>query len=133
MQRPVVTMTHYARVNSDNVVIYVTPIPDEMVVYENGIKNEEMALNHLYSTIPDSVEDRWIETSIDGLFRKRYAGIGYIWNESLDAFIPPKPYNSWILNEELCDWEPPIPKPVSVPEGPIYMWDEDSGIWKASY
>lgn len=60
-------------------------------------------------------------------FRKNYAGIGYQYNETLDAFIPPKPFPSWILNEDTCLWEAPIPQPSDV--GPTY-WDEDTKQWK---
>jgi len=126
-------MAHYARVNSKNIVTYITPISNEIITDENGIEHEELALSHLYSTIPDSVGDRWIQTSYNNNFRKRYAGIGYIWDENLDAFIPPKPFDSWILNPETADWDPPIPMPKE-PEGDLfYVWDEEIGNWKLVY
>lgn len=127
-------MAHYARVNSENIVTYVTPIPDEMITDKNGVEHEELAFEHLYSTIPNSVGDRWIQTSYNNNFRKRYAGLGYIWNEELDAFIPPKPFNSWILNTETADWEAPISMPEIVDGGPIgYEWDEQLGNWRPLY
>jgi hypothetical protein len=126
-------MAHYARVNSENIVTYVTPIPNEMITDENGVEHEEWALDHLYSTIPDSVGDRWIQTSYNNNFRVRYAGLGYTWNEELNAFIPPQPYASWILNEETVDWEAPIPMPEVVEGGPLYTWDEELGNWKPVY
>jgi hypothetical protein len=58
--------------------------------------------------------------------RKNYAGIGYTYDEQRDAFIPPKPYESWILNEDTCLWEPPTPYPT---DGGMYEWDESSGEW----
>ena len=58
--------------------------------------------------------------------RKNYAGIGYSYNETLDAFIPPKPYESWILNEQTCLWEPPIDYPN---DGKDYLWDEPTSSW----
>jgi hypothetical protein len=59
-------------------------------------------------------------------FRKNYAGIGYTFDEELDAFVPPKPYESWILNEDTCLWEPPTPYPT---DGGMYQWDEANGEW----
>jgi hypothetical protein len=69
----------------------------------------------------------WIETSYMGSFRKRFAGIGYTYNLELDAFIPPKPFDSWILNEETCDWEAPIPRPLK--DAP-FMWNEETVSWE---
>lgn len=126
-------MAHYARINSENIVTYVTPIPNEMITDENGVEHEHRALAHLYSTIPDSVNDRWIQTSYNNNFRVRYAGLGYTWNEELNAFIPPKPFDSWILNEDTADWEAPVPMPETVEDGPRYMWDEELGNWKPVY
>jgi hypothetical protein len=98
-----------------------------MITDENGIEHEHRALSHLYKTIPDSMNDRWVQTSYNNNFRVRYAGIGYSYNESLDAFISPKPHNSWILNETTADWEAPVPKPD---DGNLYEWDENLGNWK---
>jgi hypothetical protein len=58
--------------------------------------------------------------------RKNYAGIGYTYDEQRDAFIPPKPYESWVLNEDSCLWEPPTPYPT---DGGMYAWDEANGEW----
>jgi hypothetical protein len=59
-------------------------------------------------------------------FRKNYAAFNYIYDDERDAFIPPKPYPSWTLNEDTCWWEPPVPKPE---ERPDYMWNEDTQEW----
>jgi hypothetical protein len=67
----------------------------------------------------------WIQTSYNGNFRKNYAGVGYTYDPQRDAFIPPKPYSSWILIEDTCLWEPPVP----MPEEGQYMWDEDTINW----
>lgn len=126
-------MAHYARINSDNIVTYVTPIPDEMITDANGVEHEKLALGHLYETIPDSVGDRWIQTSFNNNFRKRFAGLGYSYNEELDAFIRPKPFDSWILNPETLDWEAPIPMPEEIEGEPISVWDEEIGNWRPAY
>lgn len=68
----------------------------------------------------------WKQTSYNGTFRKHYAGIGYTYDDVLDAFIPPKPYPSWLLNTETCEWEAPIPYPN---DGKLYYWDEATQQW----
>ena len=126
-------MAHYARVNSENIVTYVTPIPNEMITDINGNEHEEWAYKHLYETISDSLEDKWVKTSYNNNFRVRYAGIGYTYNETLDAFIPPKPYESWVLNDSTLDWESPVTKPTLTEEQieahSFYRWDEENGEW----
>jgi len=67
----------------------------------------------------------WIQTSYNNNIRKNFAGIGYTYDFNLDAFVAPKPYNSWVLNNETCKWESPIEKP----EGD-YIWNEDNLSWE---
>ena len=71
-------------------------------------------------------ETREPSTDQSKAFRKNYAGIGYSYDETRDAFIPPKPYPSWILNEEKCFWEPPVAYPT---DGQNYTWNEESQAW----
>jgi hypothetical protein len=61
-------------------------------------------------------------------FRKNYAGIGYSYDAARDAFIPPKPFDSWLLNEDSCLWEAPVPHPT---DGGFYNWDEENQEWVA--
>lgn len=68
----------------------------------------------------------WIETSMDGSIRKNYAGINYSYDPALDAFIPPKPYDSWVLDNETCQWQAPNPMPT---DGKMYVWEEASLTW----
>ena len=68
----------------------------------------------------------WKQTSYNGTFRKHYAGIGYTYDNVLDAFIPPQPYPSWILNQETCSWESPVPYPE---DDNRYYWNEETGEW----
>lgn len=116
-------MAHFARVNSENIVTYVTPVRNELMTI-NGVEIPEMGIAHLYSTIPDSVGDRWIQTSYNSNFRKYYAGIGFKYDDELDIFIPLQPFPSWSFNRETLEWEAPIPKP----EG-LYMWNEETQEW----
>jgi hypothetical protein len=68
----------------------------------------------------------WIQTSYNGNIRKRFAGIGYSYNEELDAFIPPKLFASWVLDEESATWKAPFEQPD---DDKNYIWDEDTGSW----
>lgn len=105
-------MSHFAKLDENNIVTNV-------VVGNNSLPNEG------YDWIVSRIGGRWIQTSYNGNFRKRFAGIGYYYDEELDAFIMPKPYESWILNEETADWEAPVAKP----EDGSYVWDESSTSW----
>jgi hypothetical protein len=74
----------------------------------------------------DTYGGYWKQTSYSGSFRKNFAGIGYTYNADLDAFIPPKPYPSWVLDEATCQWKAPVPMPQ---DGEMYEWDEAAGEW----
>lgn len=126
-------MAHYARVNSDNIVTYVTPIPNSMITDENGIEHEDRAIDHLNATVPTSDGDRWIQTSYNNNFRVRYAGLGYTWDEEKNAFIEPKPFESWIFNTETLSWDPPVPMPEVIDGTVGYVWDEDIVNWRSVY
>lgn len=77
--------------------------------------------------IADNLGGIWIETSIGGSLRKNYAGIGYKYDSTRDAFIAPKPYPSWLLDEATCQWQTPTPMPT---DGKRYSWDEPTLAWK---
>ena len=74
----------------------------------------------------DTSAGQWIETKEDGSIRKNYAGIGYTYDETRDAFIPPKPYPSWTLDEDTCLWECPVAYPD---DGNMYTWNETDQQW----
>lgn len=105
-------MSHFAEIDENNIVIRV-------LVGDNNAPNEGL------DWFVENLGGRWIQTSYNAHFRKHFAGIGYTYDEQLDAFIPPKPFGSWILNEGTCFWEPPIPMPT---EG-IWQWDEETVSW----
>jgi|TARA_R110000824_G_scaffold121477_1_gene277577 hypothetical protein len=121
-------MAHFAKLNSDNIVLTIEVVSDDIATTEQAGVN---FLNNLYGT-----SDVWKQTSYNtrgGVhqlggtpFRKNYAGIGYEYNQTRDAFISPKPFNSWILNEETCLWEAPVAKPDDNKE---YEWNEDNQTW----
>ena len=104
---------------------------------ENGIVTQVIvAKSEWIQTFVDTSPGEWIQTSYNTYggvhknggtpLRKNYAGIGYTYDQQRDAFIPPKPYPSWILDEQSCLWEPPVAMPS---DGKMYRWDEDSQNW----
>ena len=111
-------MAHFAKLGVGNKIIKVA-------VVSNDIATTEQAgvdfLNNLHGS-----RDVWKQTSYNGNIRKNYAGIGYTYDEDRDAFIPKKPYNSWILNEETCQWEAPSAMPD---DGERYTWNESTTTW----
>jgi hypothetical protein len=111
-------MTHFAKVNNG--------IVEQVIVAEP----------EFFQTFVDSSPGEWIQTSYNtraGIhllggtqLRKNYAGIGYTYDSQRDAFIPPKPFASWTLNEQTCQWDSPIPYPTT---GDFYTWDETAQNW----
>ena len=110
-------MAHFAEIDENNVVLRVLVVDNEQEYRGQEFLAEDLGLG-----------GRWIQTSYHGNFRKMYAGIGYIYNEELDIFIPPKPYESWVFNNELQQWEPTIGMPI-YEEGKAYLWNEETQAW----
>jgi hypothetical protein len=117
-------MAHFAKLDSDNKVIHVSVVNNSDILDSDGKESEQVGIEYLTQVHGYS---KWKQTSYNGKFRKHYAGLGYTYDEKLDAFVPPSPYPSWSLNEELCVWEAPTPYPL---DGKYYMWHEDSKSWK---
>ena len=113
-------MAHYAFLDSDNVVTEVITGKDEDELLE-GLTPEEW-----YGRFRGQ---RCVRTSYNGNIRKNYAGTGYTYDEQRDAFIPPKPFASWLLNEDSCQWGAPVTYPT---DGELYTWNEDDQSWEAS-
>jgi hypothetical protein len=111
-------MAHFAKVLNGTVVQVIVAEPE------------------FFDTFIDTSAGEWIQTSYNTYggvhlnggtpLRKNYASVGFIYDREKDAFIPPKPYNSWVLNEETCLWEPPIPCPNN---DNVYKWNEETKIW----
>ena len=120
-------MAHFAELDENNVVKRTTVVNNEVMLDENGIEQESIGLEFLKHLGNDL---KWVQTSYNGNFRKNFAFIGYLYDEERDAFIEPKPYDSWLLNEETCRWESPIPYPT-IEEGSdeVYIWDENTTSW----
>jgi len=107
-------MAHYAFLNENNIVTEVIVGKDET--------NMSQDWEQFYGAIRNQVCKR---TSYNNNIRKNYAGIGYTYDAERDAFIPPKPYASWLLNEDTCRWT----APVAMPTDGIYSWDEATLVW----
>lgn len=106
-------MSHFAEIDENNIVVRV-------LVGDNNLPNEGL------DWFIENLGGRWIQTSYNSNFRKNFAGIGFTYDEQRDAFIPPKPFESWVLNEDTCQWVAPIPYPE---DGLMYQWDEEQGDW----
>ena len=128
-------MASFAKLNSENIVTIVVSVVNEVLKDSNGVEQESIGiqfLKNLYNE-PNAI---WKQTSyntnggvhlLGGIpFRKNHAGIGYTYDSQRDAFIPQKPYNSWILNESTCLWNAPVARPQ---DGNIYTWNEESLNW----
>lgn len=127
-------MAHYALLNENNIVIQVITGVDENEIQTDidgtQVGGSTEAWEEFYASRPWLGAVSCKRTSYNKTIRKNYAGVGFIYDEERDAFIPPKPYNSWILNEETCQWECPIPYPIVDSGGyEQYIWDENSTSW----
>ena len=111
-------MAHYAFLNVNNIVTEVIVGKDETDLSEDW--------EQFYGAIRNQVCKR---TSYHGNIRKNYAGIGYAYDAGRDAFIAPQPFPSWVLNEQSCQWEAPVPMPT---DGKMYSWDEELKAWNVS-
>ena len=121
-------MAHYAFLDLNNIVTEVVTGVDEEVVQTDldgtQVGGSSEAWETFYGNIRNQVCKR---TSYNGNYRKNYAGIGYKYDQERDAFIPPKPFNKWVLNEETCQWESPVPYPDDENE---YVWNDNKSEWE---
>ena len=128
-------MAHYAKLNEDNIVTEVHCVDDATEAEKGGEAGVEIWLKERHGGFS------WKKTSKDtrrGVhklggtpFRKNYCGRGWLYHPSpIDGFARPKPYESWLLDEETCVWEAPIPMPDDASPDKPYGWNEDSGAWE---
>ena len=116
-------MAHFAKIGLNNKVIAVHSVHNDVLKDSNGVEQENIGIEFLTNLHGWAI---WKQTSYNNNIRKNYAGIGYTYDEQRDAFIPPKPYNSWVLNETSCRWESPIPYPN---DDERYLWNETNQTW----
>lgn len=116
-------MAHFAELDNNDVVLRVIVVSNNDT--SDGQTGEEVESIGI-AFCQRLFGGNWVQTSYNGKFRKRYAGIGYTYNRQYDAFIPQKPYPSWILNTTTLDWEAPVPYSN---DGKVYTWDEATQSW----
>ena len=122
-------MAHFAKIDENNIVTTVNVVDNINLLNEDGVEEEAVGIAYLNNMFNDG--STWVQTSYSGSKRKHYAATGYTYNEALDAFISPKPYDSWTLNEDTCQWEAPVAYPTGHDSaGPSFEWDEDNINWK---
>jgi hypothetical protein len=120
-------MANFARLDENNVVLDVVVVSNDDIMDENGNEVEELGIKFLQGLCgKDTI---WKQTSYNKNLRKNYAFIGGTYDQTLDAFIPPKPYDSWIFNEQTCYWMAPLSEPQLTSEqitaDNYYIWDEE--------
>lgn len=117
-------MAHFARVNKDWIVEEVVVVSNNVLLNEQGIECEwlgEQFCQQLYGA-----HTKWIQTSYNASKYKNFAGVGYSFDPYRHAFIPPKPFPSWVLNEDTCRWDAPVQHPLDTR---LYSWDEENRQW----
>ena len=125
-------MAHYAQLDENNIVTQVIVVSNEDLKDNNGVESEDIGIAFCKKLL--GAETNWKQTSYNNSIRVRYAGIGYSYNAELDAFIAPKPFASWVLNEETADWVSPVGPAPTLTEAEVtalsyYTWDEENGEW----
>jgi hypothetical protein len=124
-------MAHFAKIGINNIVTQVLVVANRETMDSNGVEHESIGVNFLKNL---TGHETWVQTSYNNKFRKNYAGIGYTYDSQRNAFIPPKPFNSWILNEETCLWEAPVAMPELTQEQidnkNYYAWNEQIINWE---
>jgi hypothetical protein len=125
-------MAYFAKLGTGNIVEQVISINNAVITDANGIEQEQLGvdfINKLYNT-----RDVWKQTSYNNNIRKNFAGIGYQYDQTRNAFIAPQPFNSWILNEQTCLWEAPVAMPELTQEQidnkNYYAWNESIINWE---
>jgi hypothetical protein len=132
-------MASFAKLDNNNIVLRVESVVNEVLKDSNGVEQEAIGIQFL-KTLYNEPNAVWKQTSYNTIggvhnnggipFRKNHAGMGYTYDEDRDAFIPLKPFNSWILNEDTCIWEAPIAYPVDSNINNIYTWNEEILNWE---
>ena len=131
-------MASFAKIGLNNKVIEVLSVNNEVLKDSNGVEQEVIGIDFLTKLTGYPVWKQTSYNTVGGVhnnggtpLRKNHAGIGYTYDEDKDAFIAPKPFNSWILNETTCLWESPVTKPTKqLEENQYYSWNESIINWE---
>lgn len=116
-------MAHFAQLNESNIVIQVIVVHNNELM-QDGVEKEAKGVAFCQSLF--GANTQWKQTSYNGNMRKNYAGIGFTYDAGRDAFIPPQPYPSWLLDEATCNWNAPVAYPT---DGKQYRWNEPTVSW----
>ena len=117
-------MAHFAQIDANNVVLQVIVVNNSELLDDNNVEQESLGIAFCQGLFGGT----WVQTSYNGTIRKNYAGAGYTYDSTRDAFYAPQPYASWTLNETTCLWEPPTAMPD---DGQRYTWNEATTSWDA--
>jgi hypothetical protein len=130
-------MASFAKIGLNGRVIEVVSVVNDVLKDSSGVEREELGIEFLNELYKWPIWKQTSYNTVGGIhnnggnpFRKNHAGIGYTYDEDRDAFIPKKPYNSWILNEQTCNWESPIPMPNDASINKRYQWNEQIQNWE---
>ena len=115
-------MAHFAETGLNNKVLRVIVVNNNELLDDDGIEQESLGAEFCRSLFGGT----WVQTSYNGNIRKNFAGTGYTYDSDRDAFIPPKPFDSWVLNEDTCLWQSPVAMPD---DGERYYWNEETLNW----
>ena len=120
-------MASFAKIGLNNEVIEVLSVVNEVLHDANGVEQESIGIDFLTKLTGYPV---WVQTSYNNNFRKNHASIGMTYDKDRDAFIPKKPFDSWILNEDTCQWKAPVAIPTTELENnQYYYWNETNKTW----
>ena len=115
-------MAHFAEIGLDNKVLRVIVVNNNELLDENHIEQESKGVDFCRNLFGGT----WVQTSYNGAIRKNFAGAGYTYDSTRDAFIPLKPFDSWLLDEETCRWVAPVTMPDDEDK---YTWNEETQTW----
>lgn len=117
-------MAYFAQLDDNHTVLQVIAVSNKDAP-DPAPQHSEPAGQAFIASL--GLTGRWVQTSYNGRIRKNYAGIGYTYDPARDAFIPPQPWPSWLLDEATCLWAPPVPHPT---DGGMYIWNEELQQWE---
>ena len=115
-------MAHFAEIDDQSIVQRVVVVTNDVLLDENGVEQEALGVSFCEQLFGGS----WKQTSYNSNFRKNFASLGYSYNSSIDAFVPPKPFDSWVLDTEIAEYVPPVDMPD---DGNEYIWNEETTSW----
>ena len=115
-------MAHFAEIGLNNTVVRVIVVKNDLLMDADGNESEQLGVDFCR----DLFGGIWLQTSYNGTIRKNFAATGYTYDAARDAFIPPQPYSSWVLNNTTCNWEAPVTQPD---DGNMYIWNESTLSW----